>query len=149
MRRSYMVEILFNLLLFALFVFCSFIIVVSGARGYERIVDAASNSDENRIVLSYLAIKVRQAPSREAITIEKGDGVNCLLIREGYYQTLIYYSDQALYELYAREDAGLALSDAEMIVEVHDLKMDKKGDVFHFAATNGASETESLSVAYR
>lgn len=149
MRRSYMVEILFNLLLFALFVFCSFIIVVSGARGYERIVTDASNSDENRIALSYLATKVRQAPSREAITIEKVDGVDCLLIREGYYQTLIYHSDQALYELYAREDAGLALSDAEMIVEVHDLMMDKKGDVFHFVATNGASETESLSIVYR
>ena len=149
MRRSYMVEILFNLLLFALFVFCSFIIVVSGARGYERIVNDASNSDENRIALSYLATKVRQAPNREAIAIEKVDGVDCLLIREGYYQTIIYYSDQALYELYAREGADLALSDAEKIIEVHDLKMDKKEDVFHFVATNGACETESLSVVYR
>ncbi len=149
MRRSYMVEILFNLLLFTLFVLCSFVIVVSGAKGYENIVSEAANRDENRIALSYLATKLRQAPSAEAVYTKTVDGIECLVIEEGYYQSVIYFNEGAVYELYSRFDADMALSDAEYILDVHDLIIDEEAGYFVFQATNEAAQTETLRVAVR
>lgn len=149
MRRTYVIEVIFNLCLLTLFVLCTFVIVTFGANGYQQIVSDAQSQDENRIALSYLATKLRQCESQQSAEIVQIEGKDCLKINEDDAMTLIYYDQGNLFELYAGLDAEVLLSDAEPILEIAHLSMKQEESYFVFEAENALNQHETLTITLR
>ena len=107
MRRSYMIEVIFNLLLIVLFVGCSFVILLLGASSYQRNTFANDRLEQLRLPLSYLTTKIHQS-NGYAMEIMDIDHTEVLVIEEMIDQqsfcTAIYCYQGQLMELFAKKD---------------------------------------------
>lgn len=152
MRRSYVVEILFTLVLFTLFVVGSFFILLSGANAYQKQVEEIQNVEELRLPLSYISTKLHQA-SKDNVSIEIVDGINCLLIEEVIdnktYVDMFYYQDGYLYETFSALDI-LSIKNGERVCVISNLIMEDRGeDGLYFEVTNDDNITKSLNIVLR
>lgn len=152
MRRSYVVEILFTLVLFTLFVVGSFFILLSGANAYQKQVEEIQNIEELRLPLSYISTKLHQA-SKDNVSIEIVDGINCLLIEEVIdnktYVDMFYYQDGYLYETFSALDI-LSIKNGERVCAISNLIMEDRGeDGLYFEVTNDDNITKSLNIVLR
>ena len=152
MRRSYVVEILFTLVLFTLFVVGSFFILLSGAKAYQKQVEEIQNVEELRLPLSYISTKLHQA-SKDNVSIEIVDGINCLLIEEVIdnktYVDMFYYQDGYLYETFSALDI-LSIKNGERVCAISNLIMEDRGeDGLYFEVTNDDNITKSLNIVLR
>lgn len=152
MRRSYVVEILFTLVLFTLFVVGSFFILLSGANAYQKQVEEIQNVEELRLPLSYISTKLHQA-SKDNVSIEIVDGINCLLIEEVIdnktYVDMFYYQDGYLYETFSALDI-LSIKNGERVCAISNLIMEDRGeDGLYFEVTNDDNITKSLNIVLR
>lgn len=152
MRRSYVVEILFTLVLFTLFVVGSFFILLSGANAYQKQVEEIQNVEELRLPLSYISTKLHQA-SKDNVSIEIVDGINCLLIKEVIdnktYVDMFYYQDGYLYETFSALDI-LSIKNGERVCAISNLIMEDRGeDGLYFEVTNDDNITKSLNIVLR
>ena len=152
MRRSYVVEILFTLVLFTLFVVGSFFILLSGANAYQKQVEEIQNVEELRLPLSYISTKLHQA-SKDNVSIEIVDGINCLLIEEiidnKTYVDMFYYQDGYLYETFSALDI-LSIKNGERVCAISNLIMEDRGeDGLYFEVTNDDNITKSLNIVLR
>lgn len=147
MRRSYVVEVLFTLILFTVFVLGSFFILLFGAQGYRTLVENQNHQEELRLTLSYLSTRVQQAPSASAIAMEEIENIPCLMIEEQLegvtYVTVIFYQDHSLWELFVRKDR-MDLSMATAIASIEDLTMQESQGQLIFIATNQNQEQQTL-----
>ena len=152
MRRSYVVEILFTLVLFTLFVVGSFFILLSGANAYQKQVEEIQNVEELRLPLSYISTKLHQA-NKDNVSIEIVDGINCLLIEEVIdnktYVDMFYYQDGYLYETFSALDL-LSIKNGERVCAISNLIMEDRGeDGLYFEVTNDDNITKSLNIVLR
>ena len=152
MRRSYVVEILFTLVLFTLFVVGSFFILLSGANAYQKQVEEIQNVEELRLPLSYISTKLHQA-SKDNVSIEIVGGINCLLIEEVIdnktYVDMFYYQDGYLYETFSALDI-LSIKNGERVCAISNLIMEDRGeDGLYFEVTNDDNITKSLNIVLR
>lgn len=147
MRRSYVVEVLFTLILFTVFVLGSFFILLFGAQGYRTLVENQNHQEELRLTLSYLSTRVQQAPSASAIAMEEIENIPCLMIEEQLegvtYVTVIFYQDHSLWELFVRKDR-MDLSMATAIASIENLTMQESQGQLIFIATNQNQEQQTL-----
>lgn len=151
MRRSYVVEILFTLILFTIFVVGSFFILLGGANAYQKQIVENSNIEQLRLPLSYISTKLHQA-DKDMVSIEEIDGVVCLLIEEEIdgkaYVDLIYHQDGVLYESFTAKDI-IGLDNGEKICTIKDFMIKEQDGRFYFEAINEQGQSRSLSMVLR
>lgn len=149
MRRSYVVEVLFTLILFTIFVLGAFFILLFGADGYRTMVVNAQAQEQIRISLAYVSTKVHQAPSAKAVDIETINGFTCLtieeIIEEKSYTTVIYHRDGALWELFTASDR-IQITDAEKIANIDRFNMEKVEENLVFTATQQGQPKGTLTL---
>lgn len=151
MRRSYVVEILFTLILFTIFVVGSFFILLGGANAYQKQIEENNNLEQLRLPLSYISTKLHQA-DKDMVSIEEIDGVVCLLIEEEIdgkaYVDLIYHQDGSLYESFTAKDI-IGLDNGEKICAIKDFMIKEQDGGFYFEAINEQGQRRSLSMTLR
>ena len=105
------------LLTLAIFALCILLVLLTGAKGYGKLVNRGEETFSNRTAAQYLTMRVRQA---EAVAVEDFDGCEALLFREWIdgeaYVTYVYCYDGYLRELFCAEDALLDAHSGEKIL---------------------------------
>ena len=121
-RTSKKIDTVFVLALITLFAATSLTLVFIGAKQYRLVTDTMNDNYEDRTIASYLAEKIRQNDTANAITVSDLEGVPALSIQTTEdttaYTTYIYYYEGALRELLVTEHSVFSLSGGQEIIEM-------------------------------
>ncbi len=147
MRKYYVVEVLFSLVLFTVFVIGASFIVFYGARNYKSIVDDQEAQKQLRMSVAYISTKVHQAPSASSLHVKEIDNIECLVIEESIdgimYSTIIYYQDEYIWELFTENDR-IELKSASKIMGISNLSISQQKEQLSVTATNNLNQTQTL-----
>jgi len=128
-------------------------VLLSGARAYQRLTERDAQSYDSRTSLQYLATKVRQTPSPDALALSDFGEGDSLLIRETIdgedYWTQVYCYDGWLMELFTVAEAGLAPEDGEKILPAESLSFHRSGDLLQLQIVDEAGAEHALMLTLR
>ena len=129
---------LFSLIIiFALFVF---IVAMLGMKSYYKVVDNADKSYQARSSILYVVNRLRSMDKEHSVAVEIREGIEVLVLKEiiedETYETLIYYSQGALREIYKNTDTDTDLSLGDEVVAVNDFTVKIIGDMIYFSITD-------------
>lgn len=109
------------LLLFAVFAVCILSVLLTSADTYRRLSGRDQGSYDRRTAAQYITTKVRQADRQGAVSVRSFDGQAALVLGEEIdgeqYETLIYYYDGYLRELFTSAGGEMLPEDGEKIME--------------------------------
>lgn len=133
-NRSQTVQFLFTMVLFFAMAICALFTILLGAKVYENITDRMDQNFTGTTALSYVSNKVRQGDEAGAVTVADMEGTPVLKIDQRYgeevYNTLIYFRDGQIKELFSKEDSGLTLDDGMNIMESQGIQFEMlRGDL--------------------
>ncbi len=146
------VDILFLLALFCVFLISALFIVLFGAKIYRTTVSNMDINFKSRTALSYVTEKMRQYDrSGGAAVIHYGDTPVLVLnerVNDVDYSTFLYEKDGYLTELTARADYDFDLNGGTEVVPIRDFHIERISDsLYRFTLTDMAGETVSYYVA--
>ena len=119
-------DMVFALLLYGLFALLSLLLVLIGAQVYRSIVRQTEARSDTRASLSYVANKIRSA---EEARLQTREGVPVLVLPEQAgeqtYETLIYFYDGLLRELFQREEDAFLPANGEELTPLQAFTMEE------------------------
>ena len=129
---------LFSLIIiFALFVF---IVAMLGIKSYYKVVDNADQSYQVRSSMLYVVNKLRSVDQEDSVALERREGIDVLVLKETIkdetYETLIYFAQGALREIYKNINTDTDLSLGDEVVAVNDFIVKINGDMVYFSITD-------------
>lgn len=134
-QRGQIVNTLFTMLLFLVFVLCALFTVLIGGKVYENINIRTETTYRADVALSYIANKVRQQDTVGMAELTVVDETTVLRLRqvvnERAYNTDIYYKDGKLWELFTAADSGLGVNDGLEIMECDEVVMTMEDGLLH------------------
>jgi len=146
------VQFLFTMLLFLVLTMCSIFTISIGAKVYKNIDARMNDNFAGTTALSYISNKVKQADESGAISILKMDNIQVLKIIQEFnnvkYDTLIYYKDGNIKELFIGEDSQYTLDDGISIMKGKGLSFSMPEKNLLKVETSGI-EGKSISLALR
>lgn len=126
---------IFLFVLFAVFTVCAFTMIMIGANVYQSTTEAMSRNYEKRIGLSYVTEKIRQWDQSGSISVGTFHEKQALIMEEKLhgrtYQTYLYCEKGGIRELMVRKDLKKEKLQGDMITQARDLKIQKKGRMYH------------------
>ncbi len=149
-ERSYSVDTVFVLVLFCVFAATILFVLMSGANVYKETARIMQERYEERTCLSYISQKVRHCDSDNAVYITEFDGTPALALEDEInnkeYNTLIYFYDGHVKELFCEKGAAFSKESGTDIIEAKNLQfanVDKDSGLIKIkcTGTNGDSST--------
>jgi len=123
-HNSKRIDVVFVLLLLALFAAASFTLVLIGTKQYRFVTNTMSDNHEKRIISSYLSEKIRQNDTADSIDIVNLKGIDALSFSSEEngiaYTTYIYYYENALREIVVTPSSVFSLSSGQEIIALQD-----------------------------
>ena len=152
MRNKPIVDILFLLALFSVFLISALFIVLFGAKIYRNTVSNMDVNFKSRTALSYVTEKMRQFDhSGGAAVIHYGDTPVLVLnerVGETDYSTFLYEKDGYLTELTARSDYEFDLNGGTQVVPIQGFTIERVSEsLYQVSLTDENGETISYYVA--
>lgn len=152
MRNKPIVDILFLLALFSVFLISALFIVLFGAKIYRNTVSNMEANFKSRTALSYVTEKMRQFDhSGGAAVIHYGETPVLVLnerVGDNDYSTFLYEQDGYLTELTARSDYDFDLTGGTKVVPVSGFFVERVTDsLYRFTLTDEKGESVSYYVA--
>lgn len=150
--KKFSIQFILIMLLFLIIVMLSVMIIALGKNIYDKINIEREVNYELRVSLSYIANKLRQADKEGAVSIQKFNGNNAVVIKEKYddmiYENWIYFYDNYLYEILVDEGISFNLSDGMKILKVDSFDITRvKEKLYKFSVkSNDISEELLLSL---
>ena len=136
-KRSRLLEIVPNFLLFFLFACCMFFVLISGAKSYKNVTAVMEEQFSVNTCISYVTAKVRHYDSEGAVMIGKIGDTDALLLKEKIegeeYLTYLYCYDGNLMELFCSADMEVHPMDGQQIMELDSLDLVAEDDMIHFS----------------
>ena len=121
--RKHDLSSLLVLLLFAVFAVCILSVLLTSADTYRRLSDRDQDSYGRRTSAQYITTKIRQADLQDAVSVRSFEGQTALVLAEEidgeWYETLIYYYDGYLRELFTSASGEMLPEDGEKIMEAN------------------------------
>lgn len=151
-NHGQMINVLFTMLLFLVFVLCALFTVLIGGQVYENINIRSQENYTGSVALQYVANKVRQGDREGAVQVTEVEGTPVLEIASGLeggnYVSWIYYYDGAICELFSDPADGLGLADGLRIIECGGFQMSQSDDgrLIHIATEGEGGGTLSLAL---
>lgn len=149
-RKGQLMNVLFTMLLFLVFVLCALFTVLIGGRVYENINSRTEDNFAGCTAIHYVANKVRQGDKDGLIDCIDVDGTSVLELKQvngqDTYVTWIYCYDGSIRELFTYEGSGLGLSDGLPIMECGGLVAEKTGSLLTVTTQGKGGSTIMLSV---
>lgn len=105
--------------IYALLLAGALLLVLFGAGAYQKTVSSREENEENRAVLSYLSMTLRNHDHSQAVTVEPGPEGDMLVITDtagdSAYTTRIYLLAGELVEEFSREGTALGRGEQQRI----------------------------------
>lgn len=125
-RDKSIVDAIFLLVLFAVFLICALFIVLFGAKIYKNTVQSANDSFVERTCYTYITEKIRQNDDSTGISI-LDDGDNSIIVltktvNDSDYTTFLYCDEGYLKEFMTSKGNDLVKSAGTKIVGLDSLK---------------------------
>lgn len=121
-------------------------VLLTGAGTYRRLTQRDQLSYDSRTCAQYVAAKVRQAASAEAVAVSSFGGSDALVIREEHsgavYLTRVYCHDGWLMELFTAAGGDLTPEDGEKILPADSLALMQTGGLLRADITHGGETTQ-------
>ncbi|WP_019229679.1 DUF4860 domain-containing protein [Sedimentibacter sp. B4] len=151
--KQFSFQFVFIMLLFLIIVILSVMIIVLGKNIYANINEDRDSNYEIRVSLSYIANKIRQSDKQGTVEIRNYENNNAVVINETYddenYETWIYFYDNAIYEMFADENATFLPEEGMKIVDCDSLEITKiKDNLYKFAVSSSADSSELVLNLY-
>lgn len=105
MKKHSAIDVVFSLLLLLLFVCCSFLLLVFGAKSYKTGIESQSVRENTQIPLAYITTRIHQAKNASCVQLQQMGDIDVLVIDFDVYDTYIYAKDRVLYELVQQKDS--------------------------------------------
>lgn len=141
------------LMVLALFAVGILSVLLGGASVYRRLTARDQTTYESRTGSQYLATKLRQANSADAVEVTPfGDGDALMInqILEGEtYTTWIYCHDGWLMELFGVPEGEYAPEDGEKVMEAASLRIQTQGNLHTLEWTGKDGMTQRLTLTLR
>ena len=141
------------LLTFVLFAISILFVLLNGAGVYQRLTERDQYSYDSRTCAQYIATKMRQAPSPDAVAADTFGTVDSLRISQDIegleFVTRIYCYENWLMELFTIADGDFAPEDGEKILPLNSLSVSQDGSVFSFSLVDTEGNTQHLTLAAR
>ena len=119
---------LMALMVLLVFALCIMMVLLMGTRVYRQLLDKGAAAFTDRMSGRYLTTRVHQA---ESISVEDFEGCTALVIPEvadgENYNTLVYWYDGYIRELYCVEGAQLYPEDGEKVLETEEMLLSEEG----------------------
>ena len=114
----------------ALFLAGFLLLVILGARSYRDTVAVQRGNMETRALLSYLATTVKANDTAAAVSVERGESGDALILTDGErgYALRIYRYDGDLVEEYAAAGTPLSPEDAQVIAPTEVFRAEQTED---------------------
>ena len=152
MKRSSVVEVIFIMILFTLFVGSAFFITLFEADSYQKIVEQNNVQNSNTLPLSYINMKLKQATNGNSVRLIQDQDIDYIMITEEIvneeYYTYIYVYENQLYELFTNSKK-LDINAGTGLMEVYDLKMQYQAGVYEFVVIDEFAQIEKIEVVMR
>ena len=132
MEKHRNIHVLFSLSLFLLFVIGSFFIVTYEIKGYQAINDTSKQVDDLIVPLAYFNTKLKANDQEQTCQVVDVDNVQCLQITTAKTNTLIYFQDGYIKELYVSNDYHPELDEGSNLFAVDDLVMEQTARLYKF-----------------
>ena len=127
-------------------------VLLTGAGTYRRLVQRHQLSYDRRTCAQYVAARVRQAPSPDAVTLSRFGSSDALVIREDVdgtvYLTRVYCHDGWLMELFSAAGSDFAPEDGQKLLPADSLTLTQTGTLLQADITHGG-ETTQVAVQLR
>lgn len=108
---------LLALLVLAVFAVCVLMVLMTGTGVYRRLLDGGEAGFAERTCVRYITTRAHQAP---ALSVEDFEGISALSVPEEIdgerYQTLVYWHEGYIRELYCAQGARLYPEDGEKVL---------------------------------
>ena len=147
------------LVLLGVFAVCILIVLLTGAKSYARLAERDNAAFNRRTAAQYLATKIRQSDSENAVYIGSFDADSAqtegdtLILRENIggseYLTRIYCADGSLRELFGTAEDGMQPADGEKILAAESVHFTQNGRTITAEITNADGESTSLVLTLR
>ncbi|MCI8950005.1 MAG: DUF4860 domain-containing protein [Lachnospiraceae bacterium] len=117
-NHGQLINVLFTMLLFLVFVLCALFTVLIGGQVYENINVRSQENFTGSVALQYVANKVRQGDQEGAVHVITVEDTPVLEIKSGLgnYVSWIYFRDGSICELFFDPADGLGLADGLSIL---------------------------------
>lgn len=136
-------------MLLSLFLVLSMFLVTLGVGVYRGEREKSTHTDESRVVLGYIANKLRAGDSEGLVSVQDREGVTALVLTEkdGVTETLIYFYDNAVCEQYKFIDSPVQPEFGVKLVGCSrfDFTLSDAG-VFTCEVDYASGETESMTL---
>lgn len=141
------------LLTFVLFAISILFVLLNGAGVYRRLTQRDQHSYDSRTCVQYVATKMRQAPSPDAVSAGTFETVDCLEISQDIegseFVTRIYCYENWLMEIFTLADGDFYPEDGEKILPLSSMSVSQDGDLFTFVLTDTQGYTQRLTLTVR
>lgn len=154
-NKNYKLQIegLLVLVLFGIFAICILAVLLTGAGAYRRLVERQQDAYAERTVPQYIATKVRQADTTNAVSVGSFGGVEALELKEVWgeeeYLTRIYCYDGFLRELFSESAGEFEPEDGECILEAEQVDFSLEGAVLQITVTTTDGEKTEMKLTLR
>ena len=126
--RGQKIDTVFVLFIFSVFAVSILIVLMLGASIYHNIAEMSEEGADERLALSYVWTKTKKSNDAGIIYISDFYGSNALMIDETigdrHFQTIIYYEDGWLMELFAEKGFSLGRTDGSRVIRVSHLEFE-------------------------
>lgn len=144
---------LIALVLFGVFAVCILSVLLTGADVYRGLTARDQGTYARRTSAQYVATKVRQAYSGDAVEVADFGGTDALFLTEEIegepYVTRIYCYDGWLRELFTAENAEFDPEDGEMVCEAQEMELSMVDDLLRIHIVNADGQSEQLELFMR
>lgn len=128
MRRNGIIETVFSLVLFLMFVVSSFFMLIYGAEIYQDSTISQEEREQVQIPLSYITTQIHQANS---VTVKEVEGIDVLELQDSENTVLRIYMYQGyLKELYTKSDSSISLDAGTNLYSLDSFSVEKDGDLY-------------------
>lgn len=146
MRNRPVVDILFLLALFSVFLISALFVVLFGAKIYRNTVAGMDDNFKSRTALSYVTEKMRQHDHEGGASVIDYKGSPVLRLQEeiegNIYYTYLYEDDGYLMELTAKSDYDFNKAGGQQIVETDGFLIEEVNDSLYRITLKDASGKE-------
>ncbi|MDO4513424.1 MAG: DUF4860 domain-containing protein [Lachnospiraceae bacterium] len=148
-ESSHMIDMLFILTLFLVFILSSISVVGIGIKVYRSIVQDMNTNYDSRTAVSYVTEKIREADQNGSIAIGRFHEQDALIltqyVNETPYSTYLYVYDGSLCELFTPASSDLPLNSGQKILEIEAFDIEAKQDnLFHIRLRPAKSQNIDL-----
>ena len=127
------VDSILALVLFGVFAVCVLLVLLQGARCYERLTRRGQDSYNERTAVQYIITRVRQADAAGAVSLGMTDGIQTLQLTESIdgenYVTRVYCYNGEIRELFSAEKFTFSPQDGQSIIAAEDLGFELDGSL--------------------